>query len=471
MQKKISTGIKRYIAGDFIAALFSWLLFFIYRKTSVEHLHIDFQSYWVDKNFLLGGFIVSTAWIYFYALTNTYYSIYEKSRIAELIKTLLQSIIGCVGLFIIVMLDDLVDSYSDYYRLISFMFLTHFALTSLFRMTFLFVAKAQIKSGIVNFKTILVGNHSEVFHLYKELLALKPLRGITIHSIWTDIKKDGRDIDIPICALSEDDLIEHIQKEDYAYAILAFPSNEKNKISAYANILETQIRHIQVIPDFSELLSSNTKISNPIGVILLDYNAEVMAPWQRLFKRTFDVVVAICGLIVLSPFFLFIAFMIQRDSKGVVFYSQKRLGLKKKPFQIYKFRSMYANAENNGPQLSIENDKRITPIGAVMRKYRIDELPQLYNVLKGDMSLVGPRPERAYYAEQIIAQIPEYVHIYKVRPGITSWGMVRYGYASNLEQMLTRANFDLLYINSFSLLLDFRILIYTILTVVKGKGV
>ena len=132
---------------------------------------------------------------------------------------------------------------------------------------------------------------------------------------------------------------------------------------------------------------------------------------------------------------------------------------------------MYTNAENNGPQLSIENDKRITPIGAVMRKYRIDELPQLYNVLKGDMSLVGPRPERAYYAEQIIAQIPEYVHIYKVRPGITSWGMVRYGYASNLEQMLTRANFDLLYINSFSLLLDFRILIYTILTVVKGKGV
>jgi lipopolysaccharide/colanic/teichoic acid biosynthesis glycosyltransferase len=188
-------------------------------------------------------------------------------------------------------------------------------------------------------------------------------------------------------------------------------------------------------------------------------------------KLLFDKVISLLALIFLSPLFLYLILRIKWDSKGPVIFLQERIGYRGKPFKIYKFRTMITDAEKHGPQLSTEGDTRVTPFGAYMRKYRLDELPQFWNVLKGDMSLVGPRPERRYFIEKIIERAPHYALIQNVRPGITSLGMVKYGYAENVDQMLARLRYDMIYYRKKSLLLDIRILLLTIKTVVKGKGI
>jgi lipopolysaccharide/colanic/teichoic acid biosynthesis glycosyltransferase len=191
----------------------------------------------------------------------------------------------------------------------------------------------------------------------------------------------------------------------------------------------------------------------------------------EIIKRAGDILFSIVSLLILSPFLLILSIIIKISGRGPVIYSQDRIGKDGKPFAIFKFRSMVYDAEHEIPLLSVENEERITLIGHFIRKYRIDEIPNFINVVKGEMSVVGPRPERLFFIDQIVKRAPEYIQLHKVSPGITSWGQVKYGYASSVDEMIERLDYDLYYMKHRSLWFDFKIILYTFGTVFRGKGV
>ena len=470
MNKKLQ--VLKYLIFDFIAALLAWVLFFLYRKFMIENSNFDIDTIiFNDYNFIFGLIFIPLFWIGFYFSIGTYRNIYRKARLGELGQTLLISFLGVLFIFFILLLDDIVNSYKEYYKLFFVLFSLHFVLTYFFRFIITSATIKKIRKRIIGFNTIIIGNDKKALKLYQQIESQSFSVGNKFIG-FVSVKNNEKHIldDFIPNLVTYENILDIISKYNIEEVIIAVENNEQKKIPKILTELYQTNVLVKTIPDLYHFFLGSVKMTTIFGTPLIMISPDLMPAWQQSLKRLIDIFASIVALIILSPVYLITAFLVRMSSKGPIFYSHERIGIHGVPFVMHKFRSMYTDAEKNGPALSSKNDSRITPWGKVMRKYRLDELPQFYNVLIGKMSLVGPRPERQYFMEQIVQRAPYYKLLHKVKPGITSWGQVKYGYAENVDQMIERLQYDLLYLENMSIAVDLKILIYTVLIVVQGRG-
>ena len=419
-RRKLQLG---YIAIDFFAAELVWLAFLLFRWLVYEGKVFSVDTVLIPAfGFYLPLILYPIGCLLIYYLSGYYLRVHRKRLTHELMTTFVSSVVISLGAFFIIIIDDQVENYHRYVASLGVLWVLQFSISYFFRLLL----------------TLLIRRHATppaayTIHSEDEVVGLKPNKG---DRVIIDLKP----------TLDENALYHIIQR--------IYPLDVE----------------IAVVPKLYDMLTGAAKIpeidSNPLVLI----TQHKMTDSELCIKRAFDILTAVLVMLILSPLYILLWILAYSSSKGPAFYSQQRIGLHGKPFAIYKFRTMVQHAEDDVPQLSTDDDPRVTKVGHFMRKYRLDELPQMWNILKGDMSIVGPRPEREFFINQIVEQAPYYCLLYKIRPGMTSWGPIRVGYTDTLQKMIDRLNYDIVYMENMSLRLDIKILFYTIGVIVDGKG-
>ena len=425
----------KYVIFDLLAAAIAWSLFFFFRKYSFDvYTFKELELIFQDSNFFIGIAVVPVFWLILYTLIGTYRRIYRKSRLKELGQTFLITLIGVTIIFFALILDDQIATYHSYYQSFLTLLGLHFFFTYSFRLILTTITVRKIHKKILGFNTIIVGSNGNAISIYNDIESQDKSSGNRFIGFVNVFDYDEYKIKEHIPHLGDyKDLAKIIKEQQVEEVIIAIERSERNTIEKIITVLEDTNVVIKVIPDMQDILLGSVKMTSVFHTPLIQVKPDLMPAWQQSVKRIIDIVVSLIAMVILIPVYIFVGIGVMLSSRGAILYSQERIGLNGAPFFMHKFRTMYKDAENAGPQLSSDNDPRITRFGKFLRKVRLDETPQFYTVLKGDMSLVGPRPERQYYIDKIVKEAPHYRLLHKVKPGITSWGQVKYGYASDVD--------------------------------------
>lgn len=462
----------RYVAMDFITTNIAFLIFDILRYalmtdfTEFGHLGVYLGS----PTLIVEQLAIPVVMLGVYWLSGYYNHPFERSRILEFVTTLETAVVGTLLIYFALLINDQLSTRIIQLEVLGTLFLSLFLCVYSGRLYITASTTKLLKNRVWCFNTIVMGTSGEAMKVTDRLLKANtnlgynivgylPIQGETpAEGTYPCI--NGKQFETYIKSGTIDQII-----------IVPDPTHREEKIlEILYSMFPLQIP-IKIAPSSLSFLTAGIRAGDIHAEPFVDITSPTMSPGQSNLKRMSDVLTSAFVLTLLSPLMLAVALAIRFTSKGPAIYSQERIGYRQKPFRIYKFRSMRVDAESSGPRTSEENDSRITSIGRLLRKYRIDEIPQFWNVLKGDMSLVGPRPEREFFIRQIVQQAPYYTLVHQVRPGITSWGMVKFGYAKTVEEMVERTRYDLIYLSNMSIPVDFKILLHTIRTVIKGEGV
>jgi len=447
------------VISDFISINIAWTVYYVIR---IESGWIPFSQ---TTSFLIPLFVVYIYWVFIFSFAGLYQHWFVRSRFDEFASVVKAVSLGCFLLFFIIFLDDVIRSTKAISRLLILIYWTLMVVSvSSGRILIRSIQMNLLQKGIGLRNTIIVGTGPRGKEL-ENLVGKFPQLGYKVIGFVSTNGNNG----IPILGNIKD-MNGIVTKNNIFEVLIALEAKERDKLFEVMKYCPQDKVNLKILPDTYEIVSGLAKTNQIYGVPLIEVMPGIMSYGARLFKRFIDLFISVFLLILFSPLLLLIALLIKITSEGPVFYTQIRVGRNSKLFKMFKFRSMTKDAEEYGPEWAGEQDPRITKIGRVIRKLYLDEVPQMINVLKNEMSIVGPRPERPHFVERLKNEIPYYYKRLSVKPGITGWAQIKHKYDSSLDDVREKLKYDFYYIENMALKMDFKIMINTFLVIILMKG-